>query len=56
MGGLLLLCSGSSFAQTADFTFAYTNGGCAPDSVLFTNTSIGAHTYRWSFGDSPPGY
>ena len=55
MGGLLLLCSGSSFAQTADFTFAYTNGGCAPDSVLFTNTSTGAHAYRWDFGDfSPP--
>ena len=54
LGGLLL-CSDSSFAQTADFTFAYTNGGCAPDSVLFTNTSTGAHTYRWSFGDfSPP--
>jgi len=41
----------------ADFTYAFTNGGCAPDSVVFTNTSTGANEYLWDFGDfSPPVY
>ncbi|MBW8050784.1 MAG: PKD domain-containing protein [Cytophagales bacterium] len=38
----------------ADFTYALTNGGCAPDSVVFTNTSTGANAYFWDFGDFGP--
>ena len=35
----------------ANFSFASTNGGCTPDSVLFTNSSTGANFYIWDFGD-----
>ncbi|PCJ82907.1 MAG: hypothetical protein COA57_12670, partial [Flavobacteriales bacterium] len=43
------------FSQpVADFTFAYTNGGCHPDSVLFTNTSTGYDSSFWDFGDFGP--
>ncbi|MBI4648981.1 MAG: PKD domain-containing protein [Bacteroidia bacterium] len=38
----------------ADFTFAYTNNGCASDSVVFTNLSTGAVFYDWDFGDGSP--
>ncbi len=38
-----------SFAQTANFTYTLTNGGCSPDSVIFTNTSTGAVSYLWNF-------
>lgn len=35
---------------TAGFTLAPTNG-CGPLNVVFTNTSTGAATYNWSFGN-----
>ena len=38
----------------AGFSFANTNGGCTPDSVVFTNSSTGANFYIWDFGDFSP--
>ncbi|MBI2968780.1 MAG: PKD domain-containing protein [Bacteroidetes bacterium] len=60
----ILLCSGFLLfinlnvqAQpVADFTFIYGNGGCTPDTVTFTNTSTGADSYKWNFGDGSPFY
>lgn len=38
-------------AQNADFTASPTSG-CAPLNVSFTNTSSGATSYLWNFGNS----
>ncbi|MFH1319713.1 MAG: PKD domain-containing protein [Bacteroidota bacterium] len=35
----------------ANFTYTFTNSGCEPDSVVFTNISTDAHVYNWDFGD-----
>ncbi len=35
----------------ASFTYTQTNKGCTPDSVVFNNTSSGATSYEWHFGD-----
>lgn len=35
----------------ADFTANPNTGGCAPHTVVFTNTSIGGTNYYWEFGD-----
>jgi len=44
-----------AFAQpVAGFTYAFTNGGCTSDSVVFSNTSTGADVYMWEFGDFTP--
>src|SRR5687767_6683314 len=50
---LLLLCliEMAAYAQpVADFT-ASKNSGCSPLMVKFTNTSVGATTYSWNFGN-----
>ncbi|MBI2968783.1 MAG: PKD domain-containing protein [Bacteroidetes bacterium] len=54
----LLLASVVSIAvPNADFTWVHTNNGCLPgDTAIFTNTSTGAHTYKWDFGDFSPFY
>ncbi len=38
---------------TANFAFTPT-AGCAPLLVTFTNTSVGAVSYQWDFGDASP--
>jgi len=49
---LILLISFEADAQpTSGFTYTFTNAGCHPDSVVFTNTSTGANAYKWDFGD-----
>jgi len=35
----------------ADFSFSVINDGQIPSTVKFSNTSIGASTYKWYFGD-----
>ena len=61
MKKILLLLTASLFfsfyinaAVIANFTCVQTSGGCSPDSVVFTNTSTGASTYQWDFGDFSP--
>ena len=45
----------SSFYFATCFTFTFTNGNdSVPATVVFTNTSKNAVTYRWSFGDNTP--
>ncbi len=47
----LFCCAYLGLAQlNADFE--YTSTGCAPDTVQFTNTSTGAVSFRWQFGNS----
>src|SRR5688500_17235929 len=48
----LFFCSGQGRAQSpaASFTFS-PNQGCAPLNVQFTNTSTGAVSYQWTFGN-----
>ncbi|MFH1320561.1 MAG: PKD domain-containing protein [Bacteroidota bacterium] len=41
----------SNAQPVADFTYAFTNNGCSPDTVVFTNTSTEAVSYLWDFGD-----
>ena len=50
---MLVLCliSINSFAVSAVFTADVTTG-CAPLVVHFTNTSIGAASYHWDFGNT----
>ena len=50
---LFLLCSVSSNALTATFTADHTSG-CTPLPVHFTNTSTGATSYVWKFGNGSP--
>jgi PKD repeat protein len=49
---LFLVFSGLAYGQSpvAGFTVA-SNQGCAPFSVNFTNTSTGAQSYQWNFGN-----
>ena len=47
---LFLLCTVSSNALTASFTADHTSG-CTPLPVHFTNTSTGATSYVWKFGN-----
>lgn len=48
---LFLYCTKNGVAQvTASFTTNITSG-CAPLNVSFTNTSSGATTYSWDFGN-----
>ena len=35
----------------ANFTTTTLSGGCSPYPTTFTNTSVGAGTFTWSFGD-----
>nr|HQH41522.1 PKD domain-containing protein [Bacteroidales bacterium] len=37
---------------TAGFSLAPGNIGCTPFTVAFTNTSVRANSYQWSFGDN----
>ncbi|MDP4240878.1 MAG: PKD domain-containing protein, partial [Bacteroidota bacterium] len=39
-------------AQTAAFTVASTTGNCSPATLNFTDTSTGATSWLWDFGDS----
>ena len=45
------IIAGLQAQPVADFTFSYGNSGCSPDTVTFTNTSTGAVSYNWEFGD-----
>jgi len=47
---LLLTAVAKAQAPVAGFTVV-NNEGCAPYSVNFTNTSIGAVSYNWNFGN-----
>jgi len=47
---LILVFKVSAQAPVANFTVNATQG-CAPFSVNFTNTSSGASTYQWTFGN-----
>jgi len=41
-------------AQNVKAQFVTPAIGCAPDSVVFNNTTIGGETYYWNFGDGSP--
>jgi gliding motility-associated-like protein len=41
-------------AQNVKAQFVTPAVGCAPDSAVFNNTTIGGETYYWSFGDESP--
>jgi gliding motility-associated-like protein len=41
-------------AQNVKAQFVTPAIGCAPDSAVFTNTTIGGETYYWNFGDGSP--
>lgn len=41
-------------AQNVKAQFVTPAIGCAPDSALFNNTSLGGETYYWNFGDGSP--
>lgn len=41
----------TAIAQVADFTYAGSNGKCKSETWNFTNTSTGATSYIWYFGD-----
>ena len=41
-------------AQNVKAAFTTPAIGCAPDSALFTNTSIAGQTFYWDFGDGGP--
>ncbi len=43
-----------SVAQNVIAQFQIPATGCAPDSAIFNNTSIGGETYYWNFGDGSP--
>ena len=57
---IFLFAYGSTIAlalPVANFTFTNSGGGstgCIPDTVNFINTSTGAISYRWDFGDFSP--
>ncbi|MBW8060789.1 MAG: PKD domain-containing protein, partial [Solirubrobacterales bacterium] len=52
---VLFLITPKALSQpVAGFTYTFTNGGCEPDSIVFTNTSTGAVYYEWNFGDFSP--
>ena len=38
---------------TPNFTYVI-HPGCVQDTVIFTNTSVGASSYSWNFGDGTP--
>jgi gliding motility-associated-like protein len=50
LGIALILCFFKGFSQTASFTTKAIIG-CAPFDDIFTNTSTGATSYAWDFGD-----
>ena len=51
---MVMLVSLSVTAQpVADFTFTQQTN-CSPDTVTFTNTSTGAVSYKWNYGDFSP--
>ena len=39
-----------SFSQV-NFNFSVSPGSCRPFTVTFTNTTVGATSYKWYFGD-----
>jgi gliding motility-associated-like protein len=41
-------------AQNVKAQFVTPAQGCAPDSVVFNNTTLGGETYYWYFGDNSP--
>ena len=41
-------------AQNVKAQFITPPVGCAPDSAIFNNTTIGGETYYWNFGDHSP--
>jgi gliding motility-associated-like protein len=41
-------------AQNVKAQFVIPAVGCAPDSAVFNNTTIGGETYYWSWGDGSP--
>ena len=41
-------------AQNVKAQFVTPAIGCAPDSALFNNTTLGGETYYWTFGDGSP--
>jgi gliding motility-associated-like protein len=41
-------------AQNVKASFVIPAVGCAPDSAVFNNTSIGGENYYWDFGDNSP--
>jgi gliding motility-associated-like protein len=41
-------------AQNVKAQFVTPATGCAPDSAMFSNTTIGGEFYYWSFGDGSP--
>ncbi len=45
-----LLLFNNAFGQTASFSVS-TDSGCSPLTVTFTNTSTGATSYLWRFGN-----
>ena len=55
--GIAMSMSVASYAQVADFSFAFGSGQCAPAVVSFTNTSANIAqitAINWDFGDGSP--
>ena len=48
---ILSMTSVISYAVTASFTYSVTSTGCAFKAISFTNTSSGATSYYWNFGN-----